>query len=124
MSVKYRFSQRVWSALRGFAKNEQGAITVDWVVITAGVCALAIGAYGMFSFDVEDVSQDELSFVVMTGMGMTAEEDEKRGPIGRLIHGIKYKTTLLRACLGMGISSSSGPIATGTDDTSSYCSFL
>lgn len=30
--------------IKNFARNEDGAVTVDWVVLTAAVCALAVAA--------------------------------------------------------------------------------
>jgi Flp pilus assembly pilin Flp len=30
--------------LKTFARDEDGAVTVDWVVLTAAICALAIAA--------------------------------------------------------------------------------
>jgi len=30
--------------LKTFARDEDGAVTVDWVVLTAAVCALAVAA--------------------------------------------------------------------------------
>ncbi len=31
--------------IKNFRKDEDGAVTVDWVVLTAAVCALAVAAY-------------------------------------------------------------------------------
>ncbi len=30
---------------KNFRKDENGAVTVDWVVLTAAVCGLAVAAY-------------------------------------------------------------------------------
>ena len=32
------------SKIKLFARDEDGAVTVDWVVLTAAVCALAVAA--------------------------------------------------------------------------------
>ena len=32
--------------IKNFRKDEDGAVTVDWVVLTAAVCGLAVAAYG------------------------------------------------------------------------------
>ena len=37
-----------------FLRDERGAVTVEWVVLTAGVIALAIAAYGAFKIDTEN----------------------------------------------------------------------
>lgn len=34
-----------------FLRDERGAVSVEWVVLTAGVIALAIAAYGAFKID-------------------------------------------------------------------------
>jgi Flp pilus assembly pilin Flp len=34
--------QAMHTAIRNFLNDEDGAVTVDWVVITAGICALVI----------------------------------------------------------------------------------
>jgi len=41
-----------------FAANEDGAITVDWVVLTAGIVTLAIAAAGVVINGTEDISND------------------------------------------------------------------
>ena len=35
--------------IKNFRKDEDGAVTVDWVVLTAAVVGLAIAAYGAIS---------------------------------------------------------------------------
>ncbi|MCV2893048.1 Flp family type IVb pilin [Lentibacter sp. XHP0401] len=32
--------------IKNFSKDEDGAVTVDWVVLTAAVVGLAVAAYG------------------------------------------------------------------------------
>ncbi len=34
---------------KNFSKDESGAVTVDWVVLTAAVVALAVGAFTVIS---------------------------------------------------------------------------
>ena len=34
-----------------FLRDERGAITIEWVVLTAGVIALGIATYGAFKID-------------------------------------------------------------------------
>lgn len=97
-----------------FLANENGAITVDWVVITAGVIALSIGAYSMFKFELDDATTNELDFLAMTYMQNNGFMDKpSRGPIGELIHTIRYKMTAFKSCLGAPISSTVGNIQGG-----------
>lgn len=46
------------SALSSFAASESGAISVDWVVLTAGMIALGMAAMTVLSGGVEDLSGD------------------------------------------------------------------
>ena len=39
--------------LMSFLRDERGAVTIEWVVLTAGVIALGIAAYGAFKIDTE-----------------------------------------------------------------------
>ena len=42
--------------LTSFLRNERGAVTIEWVVLTAGVIALGIAAYGAFKIDTENTA--------------------------------------------------------------------
>ena len=100
--------------LKSFLRDETGAITVEWVVLTAGVLALGIGAYSAFSFELDDSTTNELDFIAMTLMqnnGMLDKPD--RGPIGELIHAIRYKMTAFKSCLGAPMSSTIGTMQGG-----------
>ena len=39
-----------------FLRDERGAVTIEWVVLTAGVIALGIAAYGAFKIDTESTT--------------------------------------------------------------------
>lgn len=43
----------MWSFLKNFRSEEDGAVTVDWVVITAAIVALAILLLYQLSADTE-----------------------------------------------------------------------
>lgn len=40
--------------LRGFHRNESGAITVDWVVLTAALVGMALGIVAIISTAAQD----------------------------------------------------------------------
>ena len=40
--------------IKNFAKNESGAVTIDWVILTAGVVVLGITSYNI----VKDITSD------------------------------------------------------------------
>jgi Flp pilus assembly pilin Flp len=44
--------------IKNFRKDEDGAVTVDWVVLTAAVVGLAIAAYGAIQTSTSDVLAD------------------------------------------------------------------
>lgn len=45
-------------AMNAFLKDDQGAVTVDWVVLTAGLVGLGLATMTVVSSGVEDVSTD------------------------------------------------------------------
>lgn len=49
---------RVVKNLKLFAQRTEGAVTVDWVVITAMVCGLCIAAYTGIQNETVDLSSD------------------------------------------------------------------
>ena len=46
---------------KNFRKDEDGAVTVDWVVLTAAVVGLAIVAYGAIEDQTELLAKDAAS---------------------------------------------------------------
>ncbi len=44
--------------IKNFRKDENGAVTVDWVVLTAAVVGLAIAAYGAIETQTDLLSKD------------------------------------------------------------------
>ena len=46
----------VQKEFKSFLRDERGAVTIEWVVLTAGVIALAIAAYGAFKIDTENTA--------------------------------------------------------------------
>ncbi|WP_298431171.1 pilus assembly protein [uncultured Jannaschia sp.] len=46
------------SSLSTFARAEEGAVTVDWVVLTAALVGLGLAVLGVVSSGVQDISSD------------------------------------------------------------------
>ena len=46
-----------------FRRNERGAVTVDWVVITAGVVGLAITAFALIETQTTDMADSTGTFI-------------------------------------------------------------
>ncbi|WP_299557418.1 hypothetical protein [uncultured Sulfitobacter sp.] len=49
--------------LKNFRNDESGAVTVDWVVLTAAVVGLAIAAYGSIQTGAENMTSNTSSFL-------------------------------------------------------------
>jgi Flp pilus assembly pilin Flp len=54
--------------LKTFRKDEDGAVTVDWVVLTAAVVGLAIAAYTTIETNANDL-------ITAAGDAVAAEDD-------------------------------------------------
>ena len=54
-SKPYLRSKIMIKFLKNFRKDEAGAVTVDWVVLTAAVVGLAIAAYSTIQTNAEDL---------------------------------------------------------------------
>ena len=62
--------------IKNFRKDEDGAVTVDWVVLTAAVVALGIGAISLLVDNTEKLAEDIGTSI---GSGDVGEEVEKFG---------------------------------------------
>lgn len=49
--------------LERFRRNDRGAVTVDWVVITAGVLALMISIMSLIGTEAESLATETGSFI-------------------------------------------------------------
>lgn len=76
--------------------------------------------------DLEQAVTDDLSYVVMSNMPIpqNPQNQESIGPLDKLLAVIRYKTTVLRGCLGFGISSGSGVMGQTPDIRENLCSLL
>jgi Flp pilus assembly pilin Flp len=51
-------AKHMTNLIKSFAKSESGAVTVDWVVLTAALVGLGIAAMAVVSNGIEDLSTD------------------------------------------------------------------
>ena len=118
--------QKLWAKLQDFGKNEDGAITVEWVILTAGVCTLAMGMYMVFKIDPKQEVTDELSYIILSNMpiSMNPQTQKGMGPLDKLLEVIRYEKIVLRGCLGFGISSNAGTMGQTPDMRENLCSLL
>ena len=118
-------------SLKKFVRDESGAITVDWVVVTAGVIALAVGiGYSMGLgdpklFEIED-EQNELDMVYLHWAETNGLiESPKRSLIGNLTRTIRIKVILFNACIGRGMNHNGHNILSDNPETAAtYCEML
>ena len=118
-------------SLKKFIRDESGAITVDWVVVTAGVIALAVGVgYSMGIgdpefFEIED-EQNELDMVYLHWAETNGLiEAPKRSLIGNLTRTIRIKVILFNACIGRGMNHHGHTILGDNPETAAtYCEML
>jgi Flp pilus assembly pilin Flp len=59
--------------IKTFAKSESGAVTVDWVVLTAAIVGLGLAVMAVVSGGVEDLAGD--IDTQLTGMGIDTTFD-------------------------------------------------
>lgn len=57
--------------LKKFRKDEAGAVTVDWVVLTAGIVGLAVGAYAAIESNTARIA-GETAGLMSTQQGVAA----------------------------------------------------
>ncbi|MBB3992879.1 Flp pilus assembly pilin Flp [Sulfitobacter undariae] len=55
--------------VKNFRNDEDGAVTVDWVVLTAAVVGLAIAAYGSIRDGAADMTANTGSFLLGQTVG-------------------------------------------------------
>ncbi|SFQ17395.1 hypothetical protein SAMN05421853_102256 [Roseivivax halotolerans] len=53
----------MFNFIKNFRNDEDGAVTVDWVVLTAAVVGLAIAAYGTISTNAQNLIGDAAAAV-------------------------------------------------------------
>lgn len=61
--------------IKNFRKDEDGAVTVDWVVLTAAVVGLAIAAYQSIEDGATALTDSTSSFLGTQTVGSIGEEE-------------------------------------------------
>ena len=80
----------------------------------------------VFKIDPKQEVTNELSYIIMSNMpiSMNPQTQEGMGPLDKLLEVIRYKTIVLRGCLGFGILSMSGTIGKDPAMRENLCSLL
>lgn len=94
--IKKLNSTRGWFSKRfvDFTKDEAGAVTIEWVVLTAGVIALAIAAYSAFKIDTDNT----YAVLVVTQNGSTPHMGGGNA-ISQLIARTKLESMIFISCI-------------------------
>lgn len=96
--------------LSNFLTDEDGAVTVDFVVLTAGVIALGVVAASQFVVSDDDIDEmdpnySELDYIaqyIMEQLGIIPAPN--RSVMDRLTRTIRVKTILFKVCIGFGMT--------------------
>ncbi|WP_040610692.1 Flp family type IVb pilin [Oceaniovalibus guishaninsula] len=64
---------------KDFRKDESGAVTVDWVVLTAAIVALAIGLLGTIRSNTETVADGIADNILKAPNGTSASSSGSSG---------------------------------------------
>ena len=90
--------------IKAFLKDESAAVSVEWVVITAGVIALGVGAYGAFSVHPDKFDETEMRTLVrykMEQYGAIPGDDYTI--IERMLYNVRLQVTAFKGCIGFGV---------------------
>jgi len=90
--------------IKAFLKDESAAVSVEWVVITAGVIALGVGAYGAFSVRPDKFDESEIRTLVrykMEQYGAIPGDDYTI--IERMLYSVRLQVSAFKGCIGFGI---------------------
>ena len=79
---------------QSYIHDEAGAVTIEWVVLTAGVIALGIAGYGAFKIDLDS----SVIHAVTHSNGGTAVNIEGGNAMTRLLKTVELELKMFRAC--------------------------
>ena len=80
--------------VKKFISDEAGAVTIEWVVLTAGVIALGIAGYSAFKIDMDSSTIT----VAHHSSGGTLPMVDGGNAITRLIKTVELELKMFRAC--------------------------
>lgn len=62
--------------IKNFAKNESGAVTIDWVILTAGVVVLGIASYNIVKGITSDLANNTVTDMEEFNCGLFSDCEE------------------------------------------------
>ena len=112
-----------------FCKDEAASISIEWVVITAGVIALGVGAYGAFSVRPDKFDETEMRTLVrykMEQYGAISGDDYTI--IERMLYSVRLQVTAFKGCIGFGVESgkeqNGNDVVLGQRPTDYFCRWV
>ena len=102
-------------SVKKFISDEAGAVTIEWVVLTAGVIALGIAGYCAFKIDMDSSTIT----VAHHSSGGTLPMVDGGNAITRLIKTVELKLKMFRAC-----NLSSGGAQFESSSNAAACAFI
>ncbi|MEQ3625486.1 MAG: pilus assembly protein [Celeribacter sp.] len=70
---------KFFNILNNFRNDEDGAVTVDWVVLTAAIVGLGIAVITTVSGGITELGDDIADSVSTTGVGAAIGTEEEEG---------------------------------------------
>lgn len=61
--------------IKNFAKNESGAVTIDWVILTAGVVVLGVASYNIVKGITSDLANNTVTDMEEFNCGLFSDCD-------------------------------------------------
>lgn len=96
--------KKLYNPISNFWRDQNGAITIEWVVFTAGVVALAVASYGAFSVRSDKFNESEMRMLFRYKMEQyNAIPSDDYTIIERLIYSAKLQMTAFKGCIGFGV---------------------
>lgn len=96
--------KKLYNPISNFWRDQNGAITIEWVVVTAGVVALAVASYGAFSVRSDKFNESEMRMLFRYKMEQyNAIPSDDYTIIERLIYSAKLQMTAFKGCIGFGV---------------------
>jgi len=67
---------KLFANIKNFAADESGAVTVDWVVLTAAIVGLGIAVIASVSTGVNNLAESISDAVTDTNIGVNNDDDD------------------------------------------------
>ena len=114
------------SLLYQFLLDDNAAVSVEWVVVSAGVVALGVGACGAFSVRPVKFDETEMRTLVrykMEQYGAIPGDDYTI--IERMLYSVRLQVTAFKGCIGFGVHAgqdqNGNDVVFGRSPTEHFC---